>query len=103
MEPHRRVHWSRAAKLMLFLLAAFGLASCSKNNHDEPPDRPRLTPGVKMIDVTFHSASLNRDVQYRAVVPVNIAPGQKLPVLYLLHGGGGSFHDWSNYSGVARY
>jgi putative tributyrin esterase len=56
-----------------------------------------------MIDVTFHSASLNRDMQYRAVLPANIAPGRKLPVLYLLHGGGGSFHDWSNYSDVARY
>ncbi len=56
-----------------------------------------------MIDVTFHSASLNRDMQYRAVLPARMAPGQKLPVLYLLHGGGGGFRDWSNYSDVARY
>jgi len=56
-----------------------------------------------MVDVTFHSAALNRDMQYRTIVPVNVAPDQKVPVLYLLHGGGGGFHDWSNYSDVARY
>jgi hypothetical protein len=76
------------------LLLAFALVSCSR--HEEPPvsDLPRLTPGVKMIDVTFHSAALNRDMPYRAIVPANIAPNQRLPVLYLLHGGGGGFHDW---------
>ncbi|HEV7522071.1 MAG TPA: alpha/beta hydrolase family protein [Candidatus Angelobacter sp.] len=56
-----------------------------------------------MIDVTFHSAGLNRDVPYRAILPANIPPNQKLPVIYLLHGGGGGFRDWSNYSDVAGY
>jgi putative tributyrin esterase len=56
-----------------------------------------------MMDVTFHSAALNRDMLYRAILPAKIAPNQKLPVLYLLHGGGGGFRDWSNYSDVAGY
>ena len=56
-----------------------------------------------MIDVTFHSAALNRDMPYRAIVPANIAPNRKLPVLYLLHGARGGFHDWTNYSDVAGY
>lgn len=56
-----------------------------------------------MIDVTFHSAALNRDMPYRAIVPANIAPNQKLPVVYLLHGSGGGFRDWSNYADVAGY
>jgi putative tributyrin esterase len=56
-----------------------------------------------MVDVTFLSASLNRDMPYRTIVPANIAPNQKLPVLYLLHGGGGGYRDWSNYSDVAGY
>jgi putative tributyrin esterase len=56
-----------------------------------------------MIDVTFHSTALNRDMLYRAIIPANISVNQKLPVLYLLHGGGGGFRDWSNYSDVAGY
>ena len=87
----------------LLLLAMVSLVSCGRNEQPPPPDRPRLTPGVKMLDVTFHSASLNRDMQYRAVLPGHAAADQKFPVLYLLHGGGGGFRDWSNYSDVARY
>src|SRR3954452_16806617 len=74
------------------LFLALGLISCS---HEQPPalDRPRLTPAVKMIDVSFHSAALNRNMPYRAILPVSIAANQKLPVVYLLHGGGGGFRD----------
>jgi putative tributyrin esterase len=64
---------------------------------------PRLTPNVTLRDVTFSSAALNRDMQYRVVLPVSVAPGQKLPVVYLLHGGGGGFRDWTNDSDVARF
>jgi len=65
-------------------------------------DYPRLAPGVIMRDVTFHSQALQRDMQYRAFLPEN--PGkQKLAVVYLLHGGGGTFRDWSNYSNVAQF
>jgi S-formylglutathione hydrolase FrmB len=85
------------------LLLALALVSCSRHEEPPAPDRPRLTPGIKMIDVTFHSAALSRDMQYRAVIPANIALNQKFPVLYLLHGGGGGFRDWSNYSDVAGY
>jgi len=85
------------------LLIVLGLASCGKNEPPPAPDRPRLTPAVKMVDVTFHSPALNRDMPYRAILPVSIAANQKLPVVYLLHGGGGGFHDWSNYSDVAGY
>jgi len=56
-----------------------------------------------MEDVTFHSAALNRDMQYRVVLPKNIGTGRKLPVVYLLHGGGSSFRTWSNDSDVARF
>jgi putative tributyrin esterase len=87
----------------LLLLAALGITSCSRNTQPPPIDHPRVTSSVKLVDVTFHSASLNRDMQYRTIVPANIAPNRKLPVLYLLHGGGGGFRDWSNYSDIAGY
>ncbi|HEY2498044.1 MAG TPA: alpha/beta hydrolase family protein [Candidatus Angelobacter sp.] len=56
-----------------------------------------------MVDITFHAAALGREMNYRAIIPASAAPSQKFPVLYLLHGGGGGFRDWSNFSGIARY
>ncbi len=57
-----------------------------------------------MQDVTFHSSALNRDMPYRVYLPADVIPGQKLPVVYLLHGGdGGGFRDWSNDSDVVAY
>ena len=67
------------------------------------PDNPRQAPGVTMRDVTFHSAALNRNMPYRVYLPAKLSPGQRLPVVYLLHGSGGSFQNWSNYSDVAHY
>ena len=56
-----------------------------------------------MRDVTFRSTSLGRDMEYRVILPSPIPAGQKFPVVYLLHGGGGGFRDWSNYSDVAKF
>jgi dipeptidyl aminopeptidase/acylaminoacyl peptidase len=56
-----------------------------------------------MTDVTFLSAALGREMPYRIVLPASINPGQKLPVVYLLHGGGGGYRDWTNDSDVAKY
>jgi putative tributyrin esterase len=80
------------------------LLSVACNRKQEPrPDHPRLTPKVAMRDVTFHSVALNRDMTYRVVLPASVAAGQRLPVVYLLHGGDGGFRDWSNYSDVAQF
>jgi S-formylglutathione hydrolase FrmB len=88
------------------VLAPGVLALAPAGCHTKPrahADLPRLASSVRMQDVTFHSASLDRDMPYRVFLPEKIAPGQRLPVVYLLHGGNGSFRDWSNYSGVASY
>jgi len=77
--------------------------ACAKKESAPPPDRPRLTANVAMRDVVFHSTALNRDMPYRVVLPASVIPRQKLPVVYLLHGGGGGFRDWTNYSDVARF
>jgi putative tributyrin esterase len=79
-------------------------SACRKAERESSyPDHPRLASNVVMHDVTFHSTSLNRDMPYRVVMPANIATGAKFPVVYLLHGGDGNFHDWTNYSDVARF
>jgi S-formylglutathione hydrolase len=66
-------------------------------------DHPHTFAGVRMQDVTFRSAALERDMTYRVYLPDTVAPGRKLPVVYLLHGGGGEYKDWSNYSDVGTY
>jgi S-formylglutathione hydrolase FrmB len=78
------------------------LTSCD-NKRKAQPDHPRLFPTVAMKDVIFRSAALNREMQYRVVLPATVAAGRKLPVVYLLHGGDGSFRDWSNYSDSAKF
>jgi S-formylglutathione hydrolase len=67
------------------------------------PDHPQIAEGVRIQDVTFRSEALNRDTTYRVFLPVNLPPGRKLSVVYLLHGGGGGFRDWSNYSDVSKF
>jgi putative tributyrin esterase len=79
------------------------LASCNKRAEEAQRDTPRLTSNVTMIDVTFYSTALRHVVPYRVVMPVKVSLNKKLPVVYLLHGGGGGFRDWTNYSDVARY
>jgi len=79
------------------------MTGCHKKNEEPVVDRPLLTQGVTLQDVRFHSAALNRDMQYRVVAPVRVAGGSKLPVVYLLHGADGNFRDWTNYSDVARF
>ena len=56
-----------------------------------------------MRDVVFHSVSLEREIPYRVILPVIVPSGRKLPVVYLLHGGGGDFKEWTNNSDVARF
>jgi len=56
-----------------------------------------------MQDMTFHSTALGRDMPYRVFLPASLIAGEKLPVVYLLHGGGGGFRDWSNDFDVAQY
>jgi putative tributyrin esterase len=92
--PHLRCGTFVAAILLL----AFG---CS--HRQPPPDRPRVSDNERLQDVTFYSSSLGRMMQYRVILPSRVGAGQMLAAIYLLHGGGGGFRDWSNYSDVARF
>ena len=93
--------WSlRCTRILLCAAWAF-TAGCRKGSESPPADHPRLIPGVTLRDITLRSAALGRDIQYRVISPLHSAH-PKLPVVYLLHGGGGGFRDWSNYSDVAR-
>lgn len=56
-----------------------------------------------MRDVRFFSAALGREMPYRIFLPETIEAGQKLPVVYLLHGRGADFRDWSSNSDISKY
>jgi S-formylglutathione hydrolase FrmB len=89
--------------LLPLCILALSLAACRPAPRQIQPDHPRLAPGVTMRDVVFFSAALKRNMPYRVFLPAILGPGQKLPVVYLLHGGGADFRSWSNYTDVARY
>ena len=40
---------------------------------------------------------------YRVYLPQDVSASTRLPAIYLLHGCGTSFRDWSNYSDVGAY
>jgi len=85
---------------LLATLCIFGITGC---HHPLTPDKPQLTPQVRLIDTTFYSAILARDMHLRLIVPAAYASNQKLPVVYLLHGAGADYRDWSNNSDIAAF
>ncbi len=87
---------------ILPIFVSFTGLSYRTTNQNPSPDAPRLASDVSMQDVTFRSVSLDRSIQYRVILPKSLAAGRKYPAIYLLHGGGGNFRDWSNYSDVAQ-
>jgi|SRR5579859_1824912 len=95
----------RKTILPIFAVLASALWFLFACHHASPiqSDHPQLAAGVKMQDVSFHSTALDREMQYRVFQPASLDSGEKLSVVYLLHGGGGGFRNWSNYSDVAQY
>jgi len=97
----KRIHVLRSTLTVLGLVA-LSLAACRRAPQVQE-DHPRLPSGVTVQDVSFFSAALQRQMPYRVYLPAKIPPGQRLPVVYLLHGGNGGYRDWSNDSEVAQY
>lgn len=59
---------------------------------------------ARLKEETVQSAALGRSMHYRVLLPSNYdASLQRYPVLYLLHGLGGNYTDWSTRSNVAEY
>ena len=57
--------------------------------------------GIATIE--FRCESLNRTTEFRAYIPDDLVPGQKLKTLYLLHGAFGRNSDWLNYTRIALW
>jgi putative tributyrin esterase len=102
MRTPRTIRFIGPVVLCVVALCVAALSGC-RNNAPQKPDEPHFGDGVRMQDVTFYSAALGRTMPYRVFLPANLTPGKKLPVVYLLHGGNGSFRDFSNNSNVNKF
>lgn len=102
--------WARSGVvgLVVWTLAVTG---CVAPPPAEPPeadveaialvDAHRLTD--RLLELTIDTGSVGR-TQLRLLLPSTFDedPERRWPVLYLLHGGGGSFVDWTDSSDVER-
>jgi enterochelin esterase-like enzyme len=67
-----------------------------------PQNSPHwVTPGGTSEDHTFHSATLGRQMPYRVYLPPGYhtpaRAAQRYQTIYLLHGMGGRYDEWSGY------
>ena len=84
-------------------LASFAMLAGCHRGQLALADRPRSFPGVASKDVTFYSSALDRNMTYGVYMPKDSAGGTRFPVVYLLHGCGGGFRDWTSDSDVGAY
>ncbi len=69
--------------LSVFLV--FVAAGCVSHHSQDAEQRQLVQGNPTITEVRFASASLGRTLTYRAIVP-SAQPGERLPVLYFLHG-----------------
>ncbi len=89
------MRWSRRVRRWAALVA---LSACIA----QPFSAVRaaeITPGLHgaLIENTFYSPILGRALPYRVYLPPDYDVGtRRYPVLYMLHGAGGSYTEWSD-------
>ena len=58
----------------------------------------------RLREESVQSAALGRPMKYRVLLPSDYGSSQRrYPVLYLLHGLGGDYKDWTTRTNVAEY
>ena len=67
-------------------------------------DTQSRTPSQRLREESMQSEALGRTMKYRVLVPQDYASSQRrYPVLYLLHGLGGDYTDWTSRTNLAEY
>ncbi len=59
--------------------------------------------GTELLDLSFTSEVLGREVKYSVVLPESFDGTKTFPVLYMLHGAAGSNNDWLNSGNIASH
>jgi enterochelin esterase-like enzyme len=95
--------------LLTICLLLAGCARVEGSVHEAPamsletlkqPQAISTSPHVQKI--TFHSASLNKDMKLEIYVPKDYNDNEKYAVLYLIHGYDGNEDDWFSKVGAAQ-
>src|SRR5215207_3939014 len=97
------MHFLLLAMLGLHEPALIGTAqAASTTTHRAEVVRPTAT-GI-LREETVSSAALGREMKYRVLLPNGYDTSPKrYPVLYLLHGLGGNYTDWTMRTNLAEY
>jgi len=59
----------------------------------------------EFVEARHNSKLLAREVSYRIILPADYKQSEKkrFPVIYLLHGRGGNYKDWTNLTKITQY
>ena len=84
------------------LLFAMVIPGSGCRNAEAPARTVELPAATVLHDTTFHSEALGRDVTYRVIAPASFQAEQRVRIVYLLHGLGRDFREWSEWSSIAE-
>ncbi len=87
--------------ICLFLIFLCLCASCRAPHPHEAVESVLTTDAVAITDVRFPSPNVSGLLRYRAIVPT-VQGGERLPVLYLLHGANSGPADMQQHSEVVQ-
>jgi putative tributyrin esterase len=94
----------RTAVLIATILFCARVPSFAQNTPFPPPGPAKKHASATLRDASFHSASLNREMHYRVLLPPNYnTSAQRYPTLFLLHGLYGDYQNWSKLTSLAKY
>lgn len=95
--PLHQLNMPKAIACWVFVLLLWAPASAQKISPATANHR------VVVKDAVFRSASLERDMHYRVLMPRDYDKGGRFPVLYLLHGLYGDYTNWDTRTGLENY
>jgi len=86
--------------IFFFLLLLSSSAVLAQKSPSPDPAHKKCPP---VQDGVFRSSSLGRDMHYRVLMPGGCDKGERLPVLYLLHGIYGDYKNWDTRTRLETY
>lgn len=91
------------AKLLCCLLTVLVNCWALCGGEPVPACAVRSSANGLIRDAAFYSASLERDMHYRVLLPRQYENGDRFPVLYLLHGLFGDYRNWDTKTHLENY